>query len=419
MNSYVLYSILFHAIRVHPHEFDRARARCRYFTRQNLGMSKVIVFATPVFLALIALEFLWGRAKASAGRGPDNYRLNDTLNSVSLGMMGQLGGVLSKALTVGIYTAVFSSVALYPDTTFWSSGYGVVLALIFYDFCYYWLHRAGHEVALFWAAHVVHHQSQTYNLSTALRQSSSGSLFGWIFYLPMAVAGVPPIIFGTVALIDLLYQFWVHTEHVGKLGWFDRVFCSPSNHRVHHAVNDGYLDKNYGGVLVIWDRLFGTFKEETAPCVYGTRKPLQSWDPVWANAEVYGALLHDSWHARHWGDKLRTWFKPPGWRAADVSERFPRPAFDIEAVQTFDPPMSPGLQWFAAVQFALLLAGVASFLWVADTLPFAQAAVGVTALWAGMWALGAAMQARLSVVAVLAVDAVVIATAWGLLLLLR
>lgn len=382
-------------------------------------MSKVIVFATPVFLLLIAIEFYWGRAKARSGGGRNNYRLNDTLNSVSLGMMGQLGGILSKALTVGIYTVVFSSVALYSDTTFWSSWYGVVLALIFYDFCYYWLHRAGHEVALFWAAHVVHHQSQSYNLSTALRQSSSGSLLGWIFYLPMALAGVPPIIFGTVALIDLLYQFWVHTEHVGKLGWFDRVFCSPSNHRVHHAVNDGYLDKNYGGVLVVWDRLFGTFKEEGAPCIYGTRKPLESWDPVWANLEVYGALIHDSWHAQRWGDKLRTWFKPPGWRAADVAERFPRPAFDLQTVQTFDPPMSLRLKWFAALQFALLLIGVASFLWVADTLPVAQAAVGVAALWAGMWALGAAMQARLSMAAVLGIDAAILAASYGVLLLLR
>lgn len=382
-------------------------------------MSKVIVFATPVFLLLIAIEFYWGRAKARSGGGTNNYRLNDTLNSISLGMMGQLGGILSKALTVGIYTAIFSSVALYPDVAFWSTWYGVLLALIFYDFCYYWLHRAGHEVALFWAAHVVHHQSQSYNLSTALRQSSSGSLLGWIFYLPMALAGVPPIIFGTVALIDLLYQFWVHTEHVGKLGWFDRVFCSPSNHRVHHAVNDGYLDKNYGGVLVVWDRLFGTFKEEGAPCIYGTRKPLESWDPVWANLEVYGALIHDSWHAQRWGDKLRTWFKPPGWRAADVAERFPRPAFDLQTAQTFDPPMNLRLKWFATLQFTLLLIGVASFLWVADTLPLAQAAVGVAALWAGMWALGAAMQGRLSVAAVLVVDAMVIANAWGILVLLR
>ncbi len=128
--------------------------------------------------------------------------------------------------------------ALFPDPAFWSTWYGVVLALVFYDFCYYWLHRAGHEVAVLWAAHVVHHQSQHYNLSTALRQTSSGALLGWVFYLPMAVAGVPPLIFGIVALIDLLYQFWVHTELVRKLGWFDRVFCSPSNHRVHHAVND-------------------------------------------------------------------------------------------------------------------------------------------------------------------------------------
>lgn len=379
-------------------------------------MSKVIVFATPVFLLLIAVEYFWGRRVKRHGSA--GYRLNDTLNSISLGMMGQLGGILSKALTFGIYTAVFSSVALYPNTSFWSTWYGVLLALIFYDFCYYWLHRAGHEVALFWAAHVVHHQSQAYNLSTALRQSSSGSLLGWIFYLPMAVAGVPPIIFGTVALIDLLYQFWVHTEHVGKLGWFDRVFCSPSNHRVHHAVNDGYLDKNYGGVLVIWDRLFGSFKEEDTPCIYGTRKPLESWDPIWANAEVYGTLLQDSWHARSWSDKLRTWFKPPGWRAADVSERFPRAAFDMAAVKTFNPPMNRALQVFAAIQFALLLTGVASFLWVADSLPRAQAAVGVVALWAGMWALGAAMQARLSMVAVLMLDAALIAAAWGALALL-
>ena len=379
-------------------------------------MSKVIVFATPVFLLLIAVEYFWGRRVKRHGSA--GYRLNDTLNSISLGMMGQLGGILSKALTFGIYTAVFSSVALYPNTAFWSTWYGVLLALIFYDFCYYWLHRAGHEVALFWAAHVVHHQSQAYNLSTALRQSSSGSLLGWIFYLPMAVAGVPPIIFGTVALIDLLYQFWVHTEHVGKLGWFDRVFCSPSNHRVHHAVNDGYLDKNYGGVLVIWDRLFGTFKEETKPCIYGTRKPLESWDPIWANAEVYGALLYDSWHARRVSDKLRTWFKPPGWRAADVAERFPRAAFDMAAVKTFNPPMNRALQVFAAIQFALLLTGVASFLWMADSLPRAQAAVGVVALWAGMWALGAAMQARLSMVAVLMLDAALIAAAWGALALL-
>jgi len=189
-----------------------------------------------------------------------------------------------------------------------------------------------------WAAHSVHHQSQHYNLSTALRQTSSGVLLGWLFYLPMAVSGVPPLIFGIVALINLLYQFWVHTEQIGRLGWFDRVFCSPSNHRVHHAVNNRYLDKNYGGMLVLWDRLFGTFEAEAdaEPCVYGTRRPLNSWDPLWANAQVYWALLSDSWRAQRWSDKLRVWLMPPGWRPADVAMRWPQPKFDIAQLEVFD-----------------------------------------------------------------------------------
>jgi alkylglycerol monooxygenase len=284
----------------------------------DLSPSQVIVLATPVFLLLIGFEIAWGH-----WRSRQTYRLNDAINSISLGMLSQVSAVLTRLFRIGIYTAVFSWVALWHDDAFWTSPVGWLLALVFYDFCYYWLHRAGHESAVFWAAHVVHHQSQDYNLSTALRQTSSGALLGWIFYLPMALAGVPPLVFGVVALIDLLYQFWVHTEHVGKLGWFDRWFCSPSNHRVHHAVNDRYLDRNYGGVLIVWDRLFGSFIEEDAQCVYGTRAPLESWDPLWSNFEVYWALARDSWHARSWADKLRVWVKPPGWRPADVAQRFP------------------------------------------------------------------------------------------------
>jgi sterol desaturase/sphingolipid hydroxylase (fatty acid hydroxylase superfamily) len=187
---------------------------------------------------------------------------------------------------------VFEQVALFNDPDFWQSAIGVLVALVLYDFCYYWYHRASHEVAFFWGGHVVHHQSQHYNLSTALRQTTSGVAIGWVFYLPMALIGVPPLVFGIVALIDLLYQFWVNTEHVAKLGWFDRWFCSPSNHRVHHAVNDVYVDRNYGGISVVWDRVFGSFKEEDAnePCVYGTRASLNSWDPLWANWQVYRGL---------------------------------------------------------------------------------------------------------------------------------
>jgi alkylglycerol monooxygenase len=376
-----------------------------------MSPSQVIVFATPVFLALIAIEFAWGSA-----RKRNTYRLSDAVNSISLGMLSEITKVFTRLRRVGIYGAVYTTLSIVPieqAREFWTTWHGWLLALLFYDFCYYWLHRAGHECAIFWAAHVVHHQSQDYNLSTALRQTSSGALLGWVFYLPMAVAGVPPLVFGVVALIDLLYQFWVHTEHVGKLGWFDRWFCSPSNHRVHHAVNDGYLDRNYGGVLIVWDRLFGSFQEEGEPCIYGTRSPLNSWDPLWSNAQVYWALANDSWHARNWLDKLRVWFKPPGWRPADVAARFPKPAFDIARVQRYCPPVSRAVAWFGAIQFVLLLLGVALFLWHADRMPLTQSAVWLAALAAGLWAVGALMQGRITMLEVLLVEAAAVATASG------
>jgi sterol desaturase/sphingolipid hydroxylase (fatty acid hydroxylase superfamily)/uncharacterized membrane protein YhhN len=376
--------------------------------------SQVIVLAIPVFLLLMLGEFLLARR-----RGLAVYRFSDAVNSLSLGGLSQLSGLFTKLLAVGIYTAVYDSVALFPDRAFWSTGYGIVLALVFYDFCYYWLHRAGHEVAVFWAAHVVHHQSQQYNLSTALRQTSSGALLGWVFYLPMAVAGVPPLIFGIVALIDLLYQFWVHTELVPRLGWFDRVFCSPSNHRVHHAVNDPYLDKNYGGILILWDRLFGSFREEDEKCIYGTRAGLRSWDPLWANAEVYAQLAQDSWRARNGLDKLRVWFKPPGWRPADVAARWPKPAFDITQVPLYDPPVAAAAQAFVGAGFVLLLGGVAALLWFAHTLDGTAVAVWGAALLAIFWALGAVLQSRLGLLAALMLACAALATASAALGLLQ
>jgi len=375
-----------------------------------MSPSQIIVLATPVFLLLIVVEFAWGYT-----RGRNSYRLNDAINSISLGVLSQLGGLFAKLFTLGIYTAVYSTVALYPDMAFWSTWYGALLALVFYDFCYYWLHRAGHRSAILWAAHVVHHQSQCYNLSTALRQTGSGPLLAWIFYLPMAIAGVPPLIFAIVGLVDLLYQFWVHTEQVKKLGWFDRVFCSPSNHRVHHAVNDDYLDKNYGGILILWDRLFGTFREEDGPCVYGTRGPLNSWDPLWANAEVYWTLLQDSWRARNWADKLRVWLKPPGWRPADVALHYPKPAFELSRVQVFDPVVSRAASGFAAAQFLLLLSGVSAVLWIADVMPLSGSAVWSLALVAGYWVVGALLQGRITVLEAMLINCAAVATATGAL----
>lgn len=347
--------------------------------------AQLIVLATPVFLALIALEFAVGRA-----RGRNTYRLADALSSMGLGMMSQVVYLAGKGVEVAVYTAAFSHLALWrlPADSPWVW----LAALVLYDFLYYWHHRAGHTVALFWAAHVVHHQSEDYNLSTALRQPSTYWLAGWLFYLPMAVLGFPPLVFGVIALVDLLYQYWVHTQQIGRLGWFDRWFCAPSNHRVHHAVNERYLDRNYGGIFLVWDRLFGTWQPERddEPCVYGTLKPLRSWNPLWANLEVYAALAHDSWHALRWRDKLLVWLKPASWRPADVAARFPRAAPEsTHERRTWHPPVAPARQAAAAALFAVLLGATLLFLWHAHTLPAATQLVCAGMLVAGLWGVGA------------------------------
>jgi sterol desaturase/sphingolipid hydroxylase (fatty acid hydroxylase superfamily) len=325
---------------------------------------KVISLATPVFFLLIALELLVGRA-----RGKAVMRLNDAVTSIGLGVMSQVAGVFTRVLRIGIYVWLYEHLALarWPTDALWS----FVLALVFYDFCYYWHHRFMHRVAAAWAAHVVHHSSEDYNLSTALRQTGSGAVLGWIPYVPMAIAGVPPTVFAVAALIDLLYQFWIHTEQVGRLGWFDRVFASPSNHRVHHAVNDRYLDRNYGGILIVWDRLFGTFQDERAdePPVYGTRHPLRSFNPVWANLEVYAGLARSSLSLPRWRDRLQVWWRPPGWQpggmptpprdaAGDARRFFARqPGAD-----RYDPIRSKAITRYVVPQFAAVLAIAVHFL---------------------------------------------------------
>ncbi|MCJ7453375.1 MAG: sterol desaturase family protein [Steroidobacteraceae bacterium] len=366
-------------------------------------MGRIIALATPVFFALIAIEYLVGRA-----RGRSNYRLNDAVNSLSLGVMSQFIGLFTRALTIGIYAAVYSSVAVQelPADRWWVW----VLGIVFYDFCYYWFHRIGHESALFWASHVVHHQSQEYNLTTALRQTSSSALFGWIFYLPMAIAGIPPEVFAVTAIVNLLYQYWIHTEQVGKLGWFDRWFSSPSNHRVHHAVNDRYIDRNYGGILMIWDRMFGSFVEETERCVYGTRAPLDSWDPVWANLEVYADLARKSWHAARWRDRLLVWLMPPGWQPETAAgAHWEKPHFDVNTLRRYDPPMRRGTRMFVVIQFCALLVGSTLLLWFEASLDGAAVAAWALATIAVLWITGAVMQGRLRLSVALLIEAVMVA----------
>jgi sterol desaturase/sphingolipid hydroxylase (fatty acid hydroxylase superfamily) len=350
-----------------------------------------IVYAIPVFFVLMALE--WAVARARRQRV---YRLGDTISSVGLGAVSQVTGLYSRVISFGIYVLVFESWALFelPTDAWWVW----VVGLILYDFCYYWNHRFGHEVALFWAAHVVHHQSEDFNLGTALRQSSSGFLAGWIFYVPMALLGFPPLVFAVVALIDLLYQYWIHTEQIRRLGWFDRVFASPSNHRVHHGVNERYVDKNYGGILILWDRLFGTFEDERDddPVVYGTRKPLRSHDPIWANLEVYAALARDSWRTARIADKIRVWLKPPGWRPPDLAATEPAAAFDLAAFRKYEAPLEGAATWFAGGLFALLVAAGTHVIALDAASPLRGVPGSAYAAWVvlSLWALGRWTDAR-------------------------
>jgi len=348
----------------------------------------VITIAAPVFVILILLEMLVGHL-----RGKSGFYFSDTLNSMGLGMMYQISSAFVKLLSIGIYAWVAQHAALLelPDAWWiWP------LALLGYDFLYYWLHRCGHEIAVLWAAHVVHHQSERYNLTTALRQTSSGALLSWIFYLPLAILGVPVKVFVAVALIDLLYQFWVHTELIGRLGWFDRVFVSPSNHRVHHATNDIYLDRNYGGILILWDRLFGTFIEEqdAQPVVYGTRSPLRSWNPIKANIEVYQKLITLSGRTTGWRDKIRIWLKHPGWQPDCVTQQHPEAPFDLHRAR-YEPALPGSWKIYSLIQFLLLLLITTHFLAVVPTARPEQSLPYALWLGAGLCILGGLTEQRL------------------------
>jgi sterol desaturase/sphingolipid hydroxylase (fatty acid hydroxylase superfamily) len=334
-------------------------------------MYKIVAFAMLAFAVLMLAEYAYG-----VMRGRNTYRLHDTISSLSQGLISQWTGVCTLLFQVGLYSIAYQYVAVFGNAGAWNCWYGWVAAVLLFDFCDYWLHRAGHEYNILWAAHVVHHQSESFNFSTALRQESLTEVLGWPFFLPMAVLGVPPEMFGIAGLIVNVYQLWVHTEHVGKLGWFDKVFSSPSNHRVHHARNDGYLNKNYGGMLVIWDRMFGTFAEEKEPCVYGLREPPDRSSPLWALAGVYCSIARETLRAHRWRDKMRLPWMPPGWRPAAAPVA---PMAESRVARRFEAPRRSA-RWLAGVLFTLLALATGLFLSHADGLPWSYSACGTLAL---------------------------------------
>jgi sterol desaturase/sphingolipid hydroxylase (fatty acid hydroxylase superfamily) len=270
-------------------------------------MSEIIAWAVPLFLVLLGLEAVAARRQPErAGRG---YEWRDTATSLSLGVANVAVSAAVKLAVVGLFFWVWEHRLFDIPNAWWA------WLLLFFaeDLCYYAFHRAGHEVRLFWAGHVNHHSSTHYNLSTALRQSWTTPLFGPFFWLPLALLGFHPLMILTQQAISLVYQFWLHTEFIRDLGPLEAVLNTPSHHRVHHGRNVAYLDRNYGGILILWDRLFGTFEPERAPVDYGLTKNLHSFQPLRVGFHEWIAMFRDVRRASGLREALGRIFRPPGW----------------------------------------------------------------------------------------------------------
>jgi sterol desaturase/sphingolipid hydroxylase (fatty acid hydroxylase superfamily) len=324
-----------------------------------------ILYFIPFFFLLIAIE-MW----VAHRRGLKLYRLQDTITSLNIGTVSQFANTVGGIISLVMYSIIVERFGAFTwdlkNPLTW------ITALVLYDFFYYWVHRTGHEVNILWAAHVVHHSSEEFNLSTALRQSSTGFYFRWVFYIPLALLGFPVQVFIVVGLIDLVYQYWVHTQLIGRLGFLELFLVTPSNHRVHHGQNDYCIDKNYGGILSIWDRMFGTYadeREDEKP-MYGVRKPLHSWNPIWGNVHHYVAIYRQARATAGWRNKLMCFFASPGWV----------PPEQVAHAETFEPQKfvrfaTPSPQWmknFAIVSSVIGTALLIHFLVVQTNLSMGQ-----------------------------------------------
>lgn len=321
-----------------------------------------IALAIPVFFLLIGVELLVAKLRQS-----QLYRFNDALTNISCGIGQQVLGAFLKTV-LGI-----AYIELYKHTRFFTlegdTWWVWLVCFIGTDFFYYWFHRYAHEISFLWGGHIVHHQSEEYNLSVALRQGAFQSATSWVFYLPLAVIGFSPLVFIVVNQFNTLYQFWIHTKAIDKLPrWFEFIFNTPSHHRVHHGVNPQYIDKNHGGTLIIWDRLFGTFEPEGEEVVYGVTKPLASWNPVWANFDYIRDVFRLMARCRNPLDALKVLYKAPGWRPDYLGgPQFPG---QVSAAQfrKYDTQVSPGTNYYVLFQYIFVLVGASIFLFSADQL---------------------------------------------------
>lgn len=314
----------------------------------------IILLAIPFFFLLIGVEWL-----LTTLRKRKVYVFSDAVTNLSIGVGNQAFNLLLKAFLAGVYVWGYENFALVQQPVAWWS---FLLCVVVFDFFFYWAHRWSHEVNFFWAAHVVHHQSEEYNLSVALRQSWWHNLIAFVIFMPMPLMGFDPLVFFISAGIHTLYQFWIHTKAIGKLPrWIEYVLNTPSHHRVHHGINPKYIDKNHAGVFIVFDRLFGTFQEEEEEVVYGITTPFKSLNPVWANLHYYVEMLTKMRQMRRWRDRLRLIWARPGWQPEELGGYQAPPPVDPTR-QPYRPRVTRLMQAYIGVQFALVLGGLVALM---------------------------------------------------------
>ncbi len=279
---------------------------------------QALFIVIPIFFILIIVEEI-----ASRVMGIKVNRSADMISSLSSGITNTTKDAMKLSIVLISYSWFLERLIVYKLEPLWAA---VFIAVIVQDFTGYWLHRLNHRVNVFWNRHIIHHSSEEFNLSCALRQSVSETVhFGAILMIPAALLGVPAKIFTIIGPIHLFMQFWYHTKLINKLGWLEYIIITPSHHRVHHAINPEYLDKNYGQIFIIWDKIFGSFQPELEHIkpVYGTLRPVRSWNPIIINYKHFWQLIQDAYHTGSIWNKIRIWFMPTGWRPDDVEKEYP------------------------------------------------------------------------------------------------
>ncbi|MBX7243241.1 MAG: sterol desaturase family protein [Bacteroidia bacterium] len=330
----------------------------------------LVVLSIPVFFILIGIEVAVERYQNLS-----LYRWNDAFTNISCGIAQQVSGIFFRIFTIGFYEMIYAYLRIYTIPENWIT---FIVLFFLYDMLYYWAHRWSHTVNLFWTGHVVHHQSEDFNFSVALRQSSLQILFTFFVFLPLALIGFSTKQMIIVAGINLLYQFWIHTELIGKMGFLELFMNTPSHHRVHHGKNPEYIDKNYAGVFIIWDRMFGTFEPEKAPVVYGVTQSFKSWNPLWANVENLEKISSQWKVTPGFFNKLKVLFLKPGWRPQEQGGYYPVPEVEKEKYHKFEMPVHHPVLKYVFFQYAILLLGTTIFLFAHE---------GISIGWKGCFAI--------------------------------